>query len=81
MESTAGGMESVADGMESRAKGYEEYSLTADAIRGRAAMPYNSQSELMPYQALRSWIKITASKEAVIFWWAHTKGRYPRGVA
>ena len=27
----------------------------------RWAIPYNSQSELMPYQALRSWIKITAS--------------------
>ena len=49
-------MESVIDGMESRAKGYEEYSLTADAMRGRAAIPYNSLCELMPYQALRSWI-------------------------
>ena len=31
--------------------------LTRDAMRGRAAIPCNSQSELMPCQALRSWIK------------------------
>ena len=34
-------MESVADGMESRPK-TEEYKLSLDAIRGRAAMPYNA---------------------------------------
>ena len=42
--------------MESRPK-LKKYSLSADAIRGRAAIPYNSLCELMPYQALRSWIK------------------------
>ena len=31
--------------------GNEEYSLTADSIRGRAAMPYSAQSALIPYQA------------------------------
>ena len=36
-------MESVADGMESRPKGDEGYSLTADAMRGRAAIPYNAR--------------------------------------
>ena len=34
---------------ESRTKGNGEYSLSADAMRGRAAIPSNSQSELMPY--------------------------------
>ncbi|MBO7763079.1 MAG: hypothetical protein J6T24_09805 [Clostridia bacterium] len=34
-------MESVADGMESRPK-TEKYKLSLDAIRGRAAMPYNA---------------------------------------
>ena len=33
----------------------------ADAIRGRAAMPYNSQSELIPYQALREPPKLVLS--------------------
>jgi hypothetical protein len=51
-------MESVADGMESRPK-TEKYKLSLDAIRGRAAMPYNSLCELIPYQALRSWIRKT----------------------
>ena len=37
----------------------------ADAIRGRAAMPYNSQSELIPYKALRSWIKQKPPKSVV----------------
>ena len=32
-------------------QGNEEYSLTADSIRGRAAMPYSAQSALIPYQA------------------------------
>ena len=34
----------------------EKYKLSLDAMRGRAAIPYNSLCELMPYQALRSWI-------------------------
>ena len=34
-------MESVVDGMESRPK-TEDYKLSLDAIRGRAAMPYNA---------------------------------------
>ena len=32
-------------------QGNEEYSLTADSIRGRAAVPYSAQSALIPYQA------------------------------
>ena len=32
-------------------QGNEEYSLTADSIRGQAAMPYSAQSALIPYQA------------------------------
>jgi hypothetical protein len=48
-------MESVIDGMESRPK-TEKYKLSLDAMRGRAAIPYNSLCELMPYQVLRSWI-------------------------
>ena len=32
-------------------QGNEEYSLTADFIRGRAVMPYSAQSALIPYQA------------------------------
>ena len=56
--------------MESRTKGNGgKCSLTADAMPDRVGIPYNSLCELMPYQALRSWIKITASFEAVIFWW------------
>ena len=34
-----------------KTQGNEEYSLTADSIRGRAAMPYSAQSALIPYQA------------------------------
>ena len=37
-------------------RGKRKYSPAADAMRGRAAMPYNSPCELIPYQALRSWI-------------------------
>ena len=37
--------------MESRTKGNGEYRLSADAMRGRAAIPSNSLRELMPYQA------------------------------
>ena len=32
-------------------KGNEEYSLTADSMRGRAAMLCSAQSALMPYQS------------------------------
>ena len=49
--------------MESRPKGNREYSLTADAIRGQAAIPFNSPCELMPYQALRSWINKKSTTE------------------
>ena len=36
--------------MESRPKGEKAYSLSADAIRTQGAIPYNSHSELIPYQ-------------------------------
>lgn len=53
-------------------EGKERYSLTADAIRGQAAIPYNSPRELIPYPALRSWIKkeATFAKSCFFFWWS-----------
>ena len=53
--------------MESRTKGNGEYSLSADAIRGRAAIPYNSLCELMPYQALRSWINKKTNRSSSFY--------------
>ena len=41
MESTEGGMESAEGGMESRVKGTKIYTLSRDAMRGQAAIPYN----------------------------------------
>ena len=41
-------MESVIDGMESRTKGKEKYSLTTDAIRGKAAIPYTLKRDAIP---------------------------------
>ena len=45
----------------------EKYKLSLDAIRGRAAIPYNSQSELMPYQALRSWINKKTNRSSSFY--------------
>ena len=53
--------------MESRPKGKEEYSLPADAMRGRAAIPCNSLCELMPYQVLRSWINKKTNRSSSFY--------------
>jgi hypothetical protein len=53
--------------MESRTKGNGEYSLSADAMRGQAAIPYNSLCELMPYQALRSWINKKTNRSSSFY--------------
>ena len=50
-----------------KSEGIRRIQPAADAIRGRAAMPCNSQSELIPYQALRSWIKTKTAQKAVFF--------------
>ena len=67
MESTAGGMESAEGGMESRVKGTKIYTLSRDAMRGQAAIPYNSQRELMPYQSLRSWINKKTNRSSSFY--------------
>ena len=68
MESTAGGMESFQRNVwNQERRGTGEYSLTADAMRGRAAIPCNSLCELMPCQALRSWIKNNGFKRSRYF--------------
>ena len=61
--------------MESRTKGDGEYSLSADAIRGRAAIPYNSLCELMPYQALRSWINKKTNRSSSFYFGGPTRTR------
>ena len=53
--------------MESRAKGKKRCSLKADAMRGRAAIPCNSHGELMPYQALRSWINKKTNRSSSFY--------------
>ena len=52
-------------GMESRPKS-KKCKLSLDAIRSRAAIPYNSLCELMPYQALRSWINKKTNRSLFI---------------
>ena len=59
-------MESTAGGMESRPKS-KKYTLSRDAMRGRAAIPYNSQRELMPCQALRSWINKKTNRSSSFY--------------
>ena len=61
--------------MESRPKGNGEYSLSADAIRGRAAIPSNSLCELMPYQALRSWINKKTNRSQSRPWRVYHQNR------
>ena len=61
--------------MESRTKGNGEYSLSADAIRGRAAIPYNSLRELMPYQALRSWINKKTNQSSSFYFGGPSRTR------
>ena len=57
--------------MESRPKGKEEYSLPADAMRGRAAIPYNALCALIPYQASFVGLNKKSSEEIRgFFWWA-----------
>ena len=68
-------MESDDGGMESRAKGTGEYSLTADAMRGRAAIPYNSHGELMPCQALRSWINKKTNRSSSFYFGGASRTR------
>ena len=60
-------MESTAGGMESRAKGTKRYTLSRDDMRGRAAIPYNSHGELMPCQALRSWINKKTNRSSSFY--------------
>ena len=55
MESTIGCMESFQRNVWNQER-RERYTLSRGAMRGQAAIPCNSQIELMPYQALRSWI-------------------------
>ena len=45
----------------------EKYKLSLDAICGRAAIPYNSLCELMPYQALRSWINKKTNRSSSFY--------------
>ena len=61
--------------MESRTKGNVKYSLSADAIRGRAAIPYNSLCELMPYQALRSWINKKTNRSSSFYFGGPSRTR------
>ena len=62
-------MESTEGGMESRPKGGEgRCSLTADAIRGQAAIPYNAFGvDAIPSPSVLD--KNNGSRRAVIFWW------------
>ena len=53
--------------MESRTKVSREYSLSADAMCGRATITYNSQSELIPYQTLRSWINKKTNRSSSFY--------------
>ena len=47
-----------------KTEGGSGYTASRDAIRP-TAMPYNSLCELMPYKALRSWIKITEIESSI----------------
>ena len=60
-------MESAAGGMESRPK--RGCMLPRDAMRGQAAIPCNSLCELMPCQALRSWINKKEHRSAPFCFW------------
>ena len=48
-------------------EGERRYTASRDAIRGRAAIPYNSLRELMPYQAIRSWINKKTNRSSSFY--------------
>ena len=60
--------------MESRTK-TEKYKLSLDVIRGRAAIPYNSLCELMPYQSLRSWINKKTNRSSSFYFGGASRTR------
>ena len=43
------------------------YTASRDAMRGRAAIPYNSLRKLIPYQALRSWINKKTNRSSSFY--------------
>ena len=53
-------------GMESRPKS-KKYTLTRDAMPDRVGIPCNSHSELMPCQALRSWINKKTNRSSSFY--------------
>ena len=67
-------MESTQGGMESRPKS-KRYTLSRDAMRGRAAIPYNSHCELMPYQALRAWINKKTNRSSSFYFGGPSRTR------
>ena len=56
-------------------EGKRRYTASRDAIRGQAAIPYNSLCELMPYQALRSWINKKTNRSSSFYFGGPSRTR------
>ena len=76
MESAKGGMESFQRNVWNQDRRVtKRYTLSRDAMRGQAAIPYNSQRELMPYQSLRAWINKKTNQSSSFYFGGPSRTR------